>query len=79
MNSVQMITDIMFKSCLINAMATICLSRNLLIKWFVIKNNPKLLPVIFFQSLSRSRSKIIGQDGDNNDPVTDDFTFFDRN
>ena len=40
MNSVQMITDIMFKNCLINAMATICLSRHLLIKWFVIKNNP---------------------------------------
>ena len=59
MDSVQMITDIMFKSCLINAVATICLSRYLLIKRFVIKNNPKLLPVIFFQSTVKV--KVTGQ------------------
>ena len=80
MNSVKMITDVMFKSRIINPAVGIFIM--ILINQMVCynKTNPKLLPATFlFNQLLRSRSQVKGQGGENNDPVTNDFTLFDRN
>ena len=73
MNSVKVITDVMFK---INPAVAFCII--ILINQMVCynKTNTKLLPVIFlFSQLSRSRSQVKCHVGETNDPVIDDFTF----
>ena len=80
MNSVKMISDVMFKCRIINPAVGIFIM--ILINQMVCynKTNPKILPaMLLFNHLLRSMSKVKGQGGKNNDPVTDDFTLFDRN
>ena len=62
MNSVKTITDVMFKSRIINPAVTLFIM--ILINQMLCYNetNPKLHPVIFlFSQMSRSRSQVKGQ------------------